>query len=186
MVIFEDIDFQIRRYLPADLEQLPLLLSDPVTMQFWPNPYTPEQIKGWQERMIDAYQQRQIGRWAVVRKSDNQLIADAGIAQSTVQQKEVYDLGYILDHRFWRMGLGTRIARACLQHGFEVARLDCIVAHMAADHIGSQRVAEKLGMKRKADFTYIPNRNFLHHFYTLTATEYCKMKQNATPQTSSE
>lgn len=177
MVIFEDNDFQIRRYLPADLDQLSILLSDPVTMQFWPSPYTPEQILDWQERMIDAYAQRKIGRWAVVSQSGKRLIADAGIAQSKVKGKEVYDLGYILDHRFWRMGLGTRIAHACLQHGFEIAQLDCIVAHMPADHIGSQRVAEKLGMKRKADFINHQNRDFLHHYYALTTTEYRNLKQ---------
>lgn len=172
MIVFEDGEIQIRAYTPGDLAQQDRLLTDPVTMQHWPAPFSPAAVERWREQKITAYHNTLLGRWAVIQLQENTLIGDAGIVHSQVNGRAENDLGYILDHRYWGKGLGSRIAAACMKHGFEVAGLERIIAHMASNHLPSRGVAEKIGMKWELQFVNSQNRGFTHELYALSKADY--------------
>lgn len=172
MIVFEDDQIQIREYTAEDIEQLGRLLTDPVTMQHWPVPFSDTAVANWRQQKIETYRGTLLGRWAVVDLLGNGLIGDAGIVRSRVNEQEENDLGYILDHRYWGKGLGSRMATACLQHGFEVARLERVIAHMASNHLASRGVAEKLGMKWECRFINAQNRGLSHELYALSKEDY--------------
>ena len=72
--VLETTRLRLRQHQPANHAALHAILSDPVTMQFWPAPFTPEQTQGWIERQVASYAARGYGRWAVERAADGALI----------------------------------------------------------------------------------------------------------------
>jgi ribosomal-protein-alanine N-acetyltransferase len=74
------------------------------------------------------------------------------------------ELGYLLDKSYWRRGLATEASHASLKYGFEVVKLDRIVAIAKPENIASRRVMEKVGMKYEKDaYFYNTNVSLLFH-----------------------
>src|SRR5580704_9426221 len=60
------------------------------------------------------------------------------------------EIGWRLRPAFWRLGYASEAARAVLQHGFDCAGLEEVLAEIDAANVASIRVAERLGMRRRA------------------------------------
>jgi ribosomal-protein-alanine N-acetyltransferase len=60
--------------------------------------------------------------------------------------------GYVLRKDYWGRGLATEAARAVLRLGFECLDLRRIIADCFVLNPASQRVLEKLGMRREGHF----------------------------------
>ncbi len=84
-------------------------------------------------------------------------IGDAGMLKSEVNGVVENDLGYIIHARHWRQGYGLEAARGCLDLARD-ARMPRVIATMAADNIGSVRVAERLDLVLEARFDNRRNR----------------------------
>jgi RimJ/RimL family protein N-acetyltransferase len=156
------------------LENVPNLfgiLSDPVTMSFWPQPFTYEQSLQWiLERGLKHYKDG-IGRYALKRKGTGELIGDAGILRLETDGVLENDLGYIISSKAWGTGLGYEAAEALMRYGFETLKLPRLCANMPADHTSSRKVAEKLGMKLEKQFLNRKNRGILTCLYALEKTK---------------
>ena len=57
------------------------------------------------------------------------------------------EIGWRLVQTAWRQGYASEAA-AIMRHGFETAGLDRVIAEIHPEHVRSQRVAEKLGLRR--------------------------------------
>ncbi|MDQ1914674.1 GNAT family N-acetyltransferase [Paenibacillus sp. GD4] len=148
----------LRQYTWEDLPVLHALLSNPVTMQFWPAPFTLEQSRQWIQRSLEQYPTG-FGRFALIHKHTNALIGDAGLLLLEVDGRKENDLGYIIDCEYWKGGYGTEAAGAVMQYGLDRLRLKRICASMPVDHVGSRKVAERLGMKLEKQFLNKRNRD---------------------------
>ena len=70
--------------------------------------------------------------------------------------KNSYELGYILDKRYWGKGLATKVA--LMQRDYIVNRLhSAAVATTHPDNLASQRVLQKCGFEYIKDI-FMPNR----------------------------
>ena len=148
---------RLRRYTADDAAAVTALLTDPMTMHHWPELLTSEQARAWHQRALDAYATPGLGRLAV-ELIDGTYIGDAGIASAQILDRTENDLGYIVSHAFWRNGYGLEAARACFEHGRNTGQRR-IVANMAADNVGSVRVARQLGFTLETRFPNPHNRN---------------------------
>ncbi|MNC52650.1 hypothetical protein D3C75_1020070 [compost metagenome] len=79
MIVIETARLNIRKYTEEDTAALFAILSDPITMAFWPAPFSSRQTEEWIERNIQSYITQGFGRWAVELKDTGRLIGDAGI-----------------------------------------------------------------------------------------------------------
>jgi RimJ/RimL family protein N-acetyltransferase len=61
------------------------------------------------------------------------------------------EIAYRLPHARWGQGFATEMARAVLEHGFANLGLRRIVGVTWPENAPSQRVLEKIGMRREAD-----------------------------------
>ncbi len=156
----------LREHSAEDLYPLHAILSDPVTMGFWPAPFTLEQTEGWIQRSMDSYAKNGFGRWAVILKENGKLIGDVGIVPAEIDGKNEHDLGYIVYKDFWRKGYASEAARGCVEFGFNSLEIKRLVAIMSHDNIASSGVAEKIGMKREKEFYYKKNRDILTYLYS--------------------
>jgi RimJ/RimL family protein N-acetyltransferase len=166
MTILETPRLLLRQLTLDDLEALHHIFSDPVTMSFWPAPFSLEQTRGWIGRSIRSYEENGFGRYAVVLKENGRLIGDCGIIRSEIDGVEENDLGYIISRDQWKQGYATEAAEACMRHAFDVLKLERICANMAHDHHGSRRVAERIGMTFEREFRNRRNRDILTRLYS--------------------
>jgi len=166
-IITETSRLLIREYFASDMPLLHKILSDPETMGFWPEPFSPGQTKAWIERSLNSYKKKGFGRCAVVLRETGELIGDAGILKSEINGKTENDLGYIIHYPFWNNGYGTEAAGAILARSLDSVGLRRIVSNMAYNHHASARVAEKIGMKKELEFINRRNRGLLTFLYSV-------------------
>ena len=159
----------IRPYQSDDLDRLFVILSDPITMRFWPSPLTLEATRAWIDRSTDSYALHGFGRYAVVHTATGGLIGDCGILKSTVAGQAVNDLGYIIHHPYWGHGYATEAARVVKEYAFGTLGLGALHANMPWNHDASRRVAEKIGMRRIQEFDNERNRNIRTLLYMIEA-----------------
>lgn len=114
-----------------------------------------------------------IGRWAVNLKSTGEFIGWCGL--KFLKELNEIDLGYRIAKKYWGSGYMTEAAKACLVYGFEVKKMEKIVARAVIENKASIRVIEKCGM-------IFQKETILHDaptaVYSLTSEEYRKLKEN--------
>lgn len=169
--IIETERLRLRPYTTEDLDALAAIVGDPITMSFWPQPFTRENTSAWIERSLSSYRTHGFGRWPVILREEGRMVGDCGLFRSTVNGHEVNDLGYILHHPWWRRGYAIEAARAVVRHAFDVLGLDAIHANMAHDNERSRLVAERLGMTKVEEFDNERNRGIRTLLYELRRNE---------------
>ena len=152
MPIIETSRLELRELTKADSYELHKVLGDPETMQFYPSPYTIEAVKGWIDRSIESYKDHGFGLWAVILKETNQFIGQCGISIQNIDGEQVSEIGYHINKQYWNQGYATEASRACMQYGFRQLGLDELFIHTYVKNIPSQRIAEKLGMRKIKEY----------------------------------
>lgn len=148
----------LREYTMEDVPLLHAIVSDPVTMSFYPVPFTLEKTTAWIERSIQNFGEFGLGRFAVILKETGDLIGCAGFFRTEVNGKLETDLGYIFDKLHWGKGYATEAALSCIEVARATNWTHRIVIQMAADHLRSAHVAERLGAKLETRFVNQRNR----------------------------
>lgn len=149
----------LRPYQLDDIDRLFPILSDPTTMYFWQQPFTYEKVAKWIDRSLQSYEKHGFGRYAVLLQSGDELIGDVGLLTTTIANESVVDLGYIIHHPYWEQGYAIEAATAVRDYAFSTLNLTTLHVNMPWNHQGSQRVAERLGMKFIKIFSNPRNRD---------------------------
>jgi ribosomal-protein-alanine N-acetyltransferase len=155
----------IRNYCEDDLGALAGILGHPETMAFWPRPFTGAETAAWLARGLEQRETSIYGRRAVILKATGALIGDAGVVRAVLDGEERDDLGYIIHRTHWGRGYGSEAARALASLYLNAHRRPALFANMAHDHLASQRVAERIGMRRAGAFANARNRGILTYLY---------------------
>lgn len=85
--------------------------------------------------------------WAVVIKGENKMIGTCGFTRFDLANNSA-EIGYVLNPEYCGKGIATEAAREVVRFGFEELKLHRIEARYMSGNAASQRVMEKLGMKR--------------------------------------
>ena len=144
----------MRPFTADDVDDLASLNGDAEVMRYIGDgkPQTKMQTQTRLNAILDHWRQHGFGLCAVVDKATHAFIGFCGL-QFLDNTSEI-EVGYRLARRFWRMGIATEAARACLRHGFETLNLSRIVAVVHPENLSSQRVVEKIGLR------YVKNSRF--------------------------
>lgn len=135
----------LRPYCMADVDDVFANASDPEWGRYIqvPAPYTPRDAEEFVARVVLTDPADNL-RWALVHEG-----RVAGNVDLTPGPEGVAELGYALARPLWGQGLATEAATAALAYGFESLSLVRIFAYAVSANAASQRVLEKLGMKRE-------------------------------------
>lgn len=101
------------------------------------------------------YSENGIGRWALIRKSDEQFLGWAGlkfIKEATNGYINFYDLGYRLIPKYWGIGYATEAAKAALKFGFDELEPEYIYGITEVNNTASQNVLQKCGLGKINNF----------------------------------
>lgn len=96
------------------------------------------------------YEENGVGRWAVIRKSDNEFLGWAGIKYFKTpinNHVNFYELGYRFQQKYWGMGYATEAAKACIAYAFDQMQLNEVIAMTDVDNENSKKVLLKSGFK---------------------------------------
>lgn len=136
----------LRMFKPDDLDDLSRIYADADVMRYLSgHALTREETAGWLHYFISGWEKYGFGWWAVVLKESGELIGHCGLQFIHVTPE--VEVTYGLARAYWRMGLASEAARACLRYGFEELMLKRIYALAEPGNIGSHRVMERVGMR---------------------------------------
>lgn len=137
-----------------DHDDLLLIFSDPKVMASFDGIlFDRFQMRQWLQRNLDHQVQYGYGLFSVILKSDRSFIGDCGLEVMEVDGTSVTELGYDFRSDYWNQGLATEAAAAVRDYAFQVLRLPQLISLIRVENRASQRVAEKIGMTRRSEFT---------------------------------
>jgi RimJ/RimL family protein N-acetyltransferase len=142
----------LRQFTPDDLDELYRIYSDAETMKYLTGVRTREATESAIHTMLKRWEEHNFGMWAVVHKIDRKIIGRCGLA--FLDKTPEVELGYAFDKVYWNQGLATEASFASLNYGFNILKLERIVAIARPENIASQRVIQKVGMKYEKNAHY--------------------------------
>ena len=96
---------------------------------------------------------------------------------------QTYEIGWVFHPDFYGQGLATEAANAMIQFGFETLHLHRIIATCQPENPASQRVMEKIGMRREGHFKQCIYRGnnvwWDEYFYAILAQEWAHLAQKS-------
>jgi ribosomal-protein-alanine N-acetyltransferase len=137
---------RLRPLRGEDLDALAAVYLHPL-VQPWIGPHTRADVV--REIELQDEHQRSCGwsLWAVEERGSGRLIGDCGLQPLEHRGPEI-ELGYDLHPDVWGRGLATEAACAVMRHAFGALGIEHVVAVVKPDHLASQRVLEKAGLRR--------------------------------------
>jgi len=151
--------FVLREIVPADVEGLFLLDSDPEVHRYLGNKPVSNraQIREVISFIRQQYIDNGIGRWAIIDKKTNDFIGWTGlkfVTDLTNHQQNYYDLGYRISRKYWGQGIATETAIASLDYAFTELNLEELYACANCENIGSNKILQKIGLNFIETFLY--------------------------------
>jgi RimJ/RimL family protein N-acetyltransferase len=97
--------------------------------------------------------------WAIIKKDTDECIGDCGLTFQDFNGKEVLEIGYHLQKKFWHQGFATECAIACKEYAFNKLNANEVFSIIRDNNIPSQRVALRNGMSICG--------SFVKHYYNI-------------------
>jgi ribosomal-protein-alanine N-acetyltransferase len=163
MKILETKRLILRHLVPNDLDSLFGLYSDSEVRQYFPEgTLTHNETQEELEWFLNGHPKHpELGLWATIHRETNQFIGRCGLLPWTINQRSEVEVAYLLSKAYWGQGLGTEVAGALLDYGFEHLQLSRLICLIDRENIASIKVAEKIGMRFEKEGT---KRG---HFYSI-------------------
>lgn len=143
---------RLRQWTDADREPFAALNADPVVMEHFPAVLTREQSDAMVDRIHASIERNGWGFWAAddLTGGEPQLAGFIGInipQAPDLPFQPCVEVGWRLARPFWGKGLASEGARLSLRVGFELLKLDEIVAMTQLRNMRSRAVMLRLGMR---------------------------------------
>ncbi len=137
------------------LNEVFLLDSDPIVMNFMGGPRTVKSAREWLEKNIGHQERNGFGFGLVFEKETGLFIGRAGLLYLAYDENQPdIELGYRLHKAFWGKGYATELAKALVNWGFEHLSVNKLVAVINPNNMRSRRVLEKVGMHYEGKSKY--------------------------------
>ncbi len=130
----------------SDIDALSAILRDEETMYAYNGAFSENETLNWLERQLARYKKYGFGLWAVILKESGEMIGQCGLTMQPWKDKELLEVGYLLNKKYWHMGYATEAAKACKRYAFKTLDAREVCSIIRDTNIPSRRVAERNGM----------------------------------------
>lgn len=122
--------------------------SDPRTSQYllWDPHESIEYTKSFIEIILSKYKIGEYNDWALVLKENKKMIGTCGFTRID-ERNGVAEIGYVLNPKYWGMGLATEAAKKVIDFAFNELGVNRVEARFIFGNEASQKVMNKVGMK---------------------------------------
>ena len=141
---------RLRPVMAEDVVDLYRIYGDPATNTFNPaGPYPDiDYASTVLQRWLAHWHDRGFGNWAIsARDTPEKIIGFGGVSLRSYNDVTINNLGYRFSTEAWGKGLATEFAIGAIRYGFEALKLAEMSAVVRANHLASQKVLEKAGMR---------------------------------------
>ena len=145
-MIFETERLYLREMNQCDLKSLCKILQDEETMTAYEGAFSDSEAQEWLDRQIFRYHKWDFGLWAVVLKETDEMIGQCGLTMQLWKDKEVLEIGYLFQRKYWHRGYATEAAKACKKYAFEVLDANEVCSIIRDTNVASQNVAVRNNM----------------------------------------
>jgi RimJ/RimL family protein N-acetyltransferase len=152
--IFTSQRLGFRSWRADDALKMAALNADPEVMEFFPKLSSETETQAFIERMQKQFIQKGFCYFAVDELENGEFIGFIGISEQTYEADYTpcVDIGWRLDKKKWGKGYATEGAKRCLEFAFDQMKLETIKSVAPVVNIKSQRVMQKIGMKKVKNF----------------------------------
>jgi ribosomal-protein-alanine N-acetyltransferase len=149
MKILETNKLILRHQVLDDLDNLFALYCDPDVRRYIPDaPRNYEEAREELEWHMNGHPKHpELGLWATIHKETNKFIGRCGLLPWTIDGQNEVEVAYLISKSYWGQGLGTEVAQAILDYGFDKLNLSRLICLIDEENLASIKVAEKIGMK---------------------------------------
>lgn len=146
-VALETARLRLRPFTLGDLGALCRITADAEVMRYIGDgfPLTPAETEANLRNIMDAFQRRGYGRWALEEKAGGALLGYCGLGCPAGSPGT--ELVYMLARGAWGRGLASEASAAVLRFAFEEVGLEHVYALTMPGNVRSRRVLERLGME---------------------------------------
>ncbi len=143
--LFEADNLGFRQITEEDFDYLVMLDANPEVKKFFPGGIqTHAEIKDKIKRYQTSFQEKQYGVFVIFELNSGEFLGRAGFGD--IESGEI-EVGYLLLKKYWGKGYATRILKALLAWAKDNIHKNKIIAYTPVDHLASERVMQKAGMK---------------------------------------
>lgn len=148
MKILETKRLLLRHLELGDLDSLFALYSVPDVRRYFPEgTLTYSETREELEWFLNGHPEHpELGLWATLHKESNRFIGRCGLLPWTIDGQPEVEVAYMLAKAYWGQGLGTEVAQAILDYGFEKLHLLRLICLIDRHNLASIKVAENIGM----------------------------------------
>lgn len=123
--------------------------NDPAVTRFVSGPWSdPVAHRTFIEARTQGPYAPGLGYWTVCRKYEAGSFLGWILLIAADGTRPEIEIGWRLRQAAWRQGIATEAATPLLRHAFATLKLPEVIAEINPDNTGSQRVAQKLGLRR--------------------------------------
>ncbi len=125
-------------------------------MHYFPHLYTEEQTKASFERIQKHFDDHGFTFFAADLLAEEAFIGFIGMVNTRFESHftPCVEIGWRLMKEYWGQGLATEGARACIDHAFDALDIQEIYSFTPVTNLSSERVMQKIGMKRVGTFKH--------------------------------
>lgn len=135
----------LRLLQQEDLDYLTELNNDPEVRKFFPDgAQDRKQTEARMNDFIAYYEEKGLPCFVIFELESDEFVGRSGFAPVETGEIEV---GYLLHKKFWGRGYASEVLAALLKWAKHNIDVDYIIAFTPVEHIASQRVLQKCGMK---------------------------------------
>jgi RimJ/RimL family protein N-acetyltransferase len=140
----------LRGWRPEDRDPYAALNADPEVMEHFVGVLDRATSDAEADRFAADLDRDGWGHWVVTRPADDRLIGFTGLDVVDFPQSwtPATEIGWRFARGAWGHGYATEAARAVLGFAFGTLALDEVVSFTATTNLRSQRVMERIGMRR--------------------------------------
>jgi [ribosomal protein S5]-alanine N-acetyltransferase len=147
MNVIETERLYIKHISKSDIYQLHKIYNKTENMQFISTGKSDWTINELEDKYnkTNANYNSGFGVFAIKFKETNKIIGEVGLFNS-FNDLSKFELGYIIDSKYWRMGFGTESCLALIKYAFSELQVMTLIARMYSKNLSSVALSEKCGM----------------------------------------
>lgn len=159
----------LRQFNKQDCDAYAKIMGDHEVGKWFPKGtgYTREEAEKSLNSILTHWDKHGFGIWAVTDRAKEVLLGRCGL--NLITETSEVEVDFVLARDFWGRGYATEAAKAVLAYGFEILKLDRIIALSKPENTASRRVIEKVGMR------YLGNAEYWGitcAYYAISKTEF--------------
>jgi RimJ/RimL family protein N-acetyltransferase len=147
-------------------DMLKIFTDENVLKSFSLREFNNLQMQNWMERNLNHQKKFGYGLYSVFLKFNQEIIGDCGLEHTEFEGIPCIEIGYDFLSKYWNQGYATEAAGGVKDYAIETLKIDLglMCSFIRINNKASQRVAEKIGMKRVKEYKVRGVKYYLYAF----------------------